>query len=667
VWLLERVLEAEPGVQHVTVSYATGRATLRWDPERSSSARLLGVAATLGYSARPLDAPSPGDPDLLLRLGVATFCAVNAMAMSAALYTGWGPGMAPRFQVLFRWLTLLFATPVVTWSAVPFYHRAMTGLRSGMLHVDVPITIAVVGLYVHGLWATTSGTEAYLDSVTMVVALLLVARVVESRGRARATEAATAMAAKIPVNARIIRPDGEAVVPSESLLVGDVVVLAPGDEVPADVRVLSGAGSADMSLVTGESTLVARGAGDPVLAGAGWVEGVAEAVVERCGGQTVVNRMAAGLQEALSRPPRVTVADRIAPWFTLTTLSAAALAVGLAPSGDEALLRGVAVLVVACPCALSLARPLCGAVGLGTAARSGVLFRSVDALFSAARVTEVVVDKTGTITGGRPDLIEGDEATLRLAVAVERASRHPVAESVRAAARARGVPVPQASALEELASGGVQGRVDGELTRVVPNGPGIASVQVRRGDWQTVGDLRFEDRLRPTTGAAVRQLLNMRLPVTLLTGDHREVAEAIAVQAGIQEVHAALRPDDKADWVTARQRTGERILFVGDGNNDANAIAVAEVGVAVVGGASPALLAADAITGTGIAPIPSVLRLTRRVRRAAIFTLIGSLVYNAVTVGCAVAGWINPLLAALLMPASSLTVVGVALTVGRSK
>ena len=673
VWLVEQVLAGQPGVQSVSVSYATGRARLEWDASSVSLAGLTGVIGTLGYAVRPMgDRTDDADLDLLVRLAVATFCALNTMAVSAALYSGWGPGMEPRFVALFQWLALLLSAPVATWAAVPFYQRAVAGLRVGLLHVDVPISLAVVVLSVHGLVATVQGVESYLDSMTMVVALLLASRFVESRGRRRASDAASAMAAQLPGSARRVERGGTVVVPSSSLRTGDHIALAGGDEIPADAQITSGHGTVDLSLVTGESAPVSCNVGDPLLAGAAWVSGTAVAVVERAGDATVVRGMAVSLLDALDRPsepagPAAVLADRIAPWFTGATLVCAGVAAWLAPDLEAALLRSVAVMVVACPCALALSRPLCGAVGLGTAARNGLLVRSVNAFYSLGSVTRVAVDKTGTLTGGRPEVVDGSDATLRLALAVERASQHPIAVAIRDAGLRRQIPVPMACDLRALPDGGVQGTVDGVCTRVVPAGANRVEVQVREGVWRTVGELEFKDRVRPGTEASIRALKGLGLPVTLISGDHGDVVWDLGQALGIADVVARARPDDKARWVHDHQAAGYRVLFVGDGNNDAHAIAVASVGVAMVGGASPALLAADAVTRAGIEPLAAAIALSRRVRRAANFTLLGSLAYNALAVTLAMAGLINPLIAALLMPASSLAVVAVAMTVGRRR
>ena len=672
VWVTEKVLQDAPGVREARVSYATGRCWVRWDPAVTELDAVLGRVARLGYQPRALDVARTPDRDLLLRLGVAIFAAGNVMMFATAVYLGWIDDMAPAYAALFRWTSLALATPVATWSAAPFFRSAWAGLRSGVLHMDLPISIAIGVLYGHGVWATLQHTDGYLDSLTMLVALLLVGRLLEQRGRRRAAEAAQALAAQAPRVVRRVGTTGLEDVPSDTLGIGDHIVVSMGEEVGGDGRVTRGGGAVQMSLLTGESEPVAVAVGDRVITGAVLVDGELEVEVEAAASESVLARMAAGLREAADRPIDPDAADRIAPWFTAATLVVSALTyLGTAWLGGEALEATVAVLVVACPCALSLARPLALSAGLGTAARRGLLFRSGDALLELATIDLVVLDKTGTVTGGRPEIVHADDDVLRLAAGLERASIHPVARAILEAAAQRGIALPAATQLREVPGVGVAGRIDGRPLVVRAAGPGrvqvVEATDPRAPAAVVVGELRLADALRTDSPTAVSDLRALGVDVALLTGDHPEVARRIAGHAGIDQVMAGQTPDDKAAWIRARQAAGRRVLFVGDGLNDGPALAAADVGVAMGTGAASSVLVADAVVAAeSLGPVVSGLRAARAADAAVHRNLRRSVLYNVIAVGAAVAGLVNPLVAAISMPLSSGMVILGALAVERS-
>jgi Cu2+-exporting ATPase len=674
VWVTEHVLGAAPGVREATLSYATGRATLRWDPEKTDLPELAGRIATLGYRPRILGEDGPRDRDLLTRLGVAVFAAANVMLMSVSIYAGWFSSMEERFVVLFQWASLVLATPVALWAAGPFFSGAWSGLRHGVLHMDLPIAIAVTVLYGHGLVVTVIGSgDAYLDSLTMLVALLLAGRVLESGGRRRSAEAAVSLAAGVPASAR--RHDGDRVesVPSSELEAGDRIDVGAGEELAADGVVETGRGLVRMALVTGEADPVAVGVGSRVVAGTILEEGSVTVLVERAGKDTLLARMADELRVAADRGVRPGVSDRIAPWFTGLTL-AVALATflwWLATSGlGQALTTTVAVLVVACPCALALSRPLAAAAGLGATARRGLLLRSADALLELGEMDLAALDKTGTVTEGEPVIVEADDRVLRIAAGLERYSGHPIARAIVSEAVRRGIPLPQAQDVEEEPGQGISGWVDGARWSLRAGTGGEVLLQAEPGAGEgsapradaargpTGGALHLGDRPREDSRLAVQALRDEGLSVVLLTGDHEAAARRIGEAAGPDEVHARLTPEGKADWIRDRQEAGRKVLFVGDGLNDGPALAVADVGLAMGSGSASSLLVADGVlSSASLLPVASGIRAARACRRAIRGNQIRSIAYNVSAVAAAAAGYINPLVAAVLMPMSSALVI----------
>ncbi|MEQ8331310.1 MAG: heavy metal translocating P-type ATPase metal-binding domain-containing protein [Longimicrobiales bacterium] len=658
VWVTENLLQRTDGVVEAGVSYGSGRATLRWDPERVGLPELAGAIAALGYRPRVLGEEASPDRDLLLRLGVAAFGAANVMLFSAALYAGWFGGMAPRFEALFRWVSLAVATPVALWSAAPFFAGAWAGLRVRVLHMDVPIALAVAVLYAQGLVGTLAGAETYLDSMTMLVALLLAGRVLETRGRQRAADAALTLAATVPATARRERGGTVEAVPSTVLAPGDRVLVGPGGELPADGVVVDGAGQIRAALLTGEAMPVPVTPGDRVWAGTVLVDGTVTVEVTEAAGDTLVSRMADELREAADRDARPSSTDRIAPWFTAATLVVAAgtLAGWWAVAGAGAALGAtVAVLVVACPCALALSRPLAAAAGLGAAARRGLLLRTADAFLALGDVDAVALDKTGTVTAGDMDVVSASDADLRIAAGLERFSTHPVARAILREAVARGIPLPRPGSVREEAGAGVAGVVDGMAWRLRSGGAGVV---VLEGPDGYRGLIRLDDAVRPDSAEAVEALRATGVTVWLLTGDHAEVATRIAGAAGIERVEAGMDPEAKAAWIHGRQAAGGRVLFAGDGLNDGPALAVADVGVAMGGGVASSILAADGVlSGNSVRPLAAGILASRVASKVIRANQVRSIAYNVLAVSAAAAGLVNPLVAAVLMPLSSAMVL----------
>ncbi|HEX6559394.1 MAG TPA: heavy metal translocating P-type ATPase metal-binding domain-containing protein [Longimicrobiales bacterium] len=656
VWLIERVLEACPGVEHVTVSYATGRTLIRWRPDVTSLAQLAERIARLGYRARALGAELAPDRSLLIKLGVAAFAALNLMLISAAIYSGWASGMDARFATLFRWVSLVLATPVALWCAAPFFTRAIGALRNRVLHIDLPIALGVTVLYAHGLAATLLNADAYFDSLGMLVALLLAGRMLESHGRRRAVEAAGALVASIPHVVRRVSNGRVELIPLAELKAGDHIDVPTGEELAADGVVVQGAGELRVALITGEAAPIAVAVGDAVLAGTLLVSGAITVAARAVGEHTVVHAMAAQLAAATERAARPSAADRVAPWFTAATLIAAALtfAAWLSLDGiSEATLHTVAVLVVACPCALALAQPLAATAGLGAAARRGLLLRSPDALLDLAQVDVAALDKTGTLTEGELLVLDADDSVLRIAAGLERQSTHPIARAVLAEASARGIALPALAASMEIPGVGVSGLIDGQrwlLTR----GPAPATVQLCDEHGRPAGTIVLGDALRADARALARALQADGVSVTLLTGDSAQVASVMARAAGIDDVAGGMRPDEKAAWVHAQRRAGRRVLFVGDGVNDGPALAAADVAIAMAGGAASSVLVADGvISNRSLMPILAGRRAARASLQAIRENQRRSIVYNVLAVGAAACGLVNPLVAAVLMPLSS--------------
>ena len=642
VWLVERVLQADEGVVDAHVSFATGNASLTLAPDVRLS-QVLAPVQDLGYRPAPLGVEPARDDGLLLRLGVSAFGAVNVMLLSATLYIGWVEPIAVEYTQLFRWAALALAAPVAIWAAEPFHRAALAGLRRGVLHLDLPVSIAVLALLGHGAWATVQGHDTYLDSVVMLVALLLAGRVVERHGRRKVAEAAISLAAEAPGEARVARDGGLHLVPVEEVRVGDVLELASGERLAADGVVRGGQGAVDVALVTGESEPQPVVPGSELPAGAVLVRGGLRVEALRVGSETQLGRTARALAEAADTPIRDRT-ERLAGWFTAGTLGAAAIAALVHGSIEPV----AAVLVAACPCALALAGPLSRAAGLGAAARRGLLLRDPHVLAELGEIERVWLDKTGTLTHGTPRLGAIDDDVLRLASGLERSSVHPIGRAIVAEALHRGLPLPLPERVLEQYGVGIHGVVDGHAVRIgtAPDGVVIHVDGVAH-------PVRLQDTLRPETPPTLDGLRALGVTVGLLSGDRPEITQRVADDIGIDQAIGAASPLEKLHAV-AEPGT----LFVGDGLNDAAALAAAPVGIAMRAGAAPSLMAADGVlVRDGIRPLLAGLVAAQESQAAVRRSRRRAVAYNVLAVGAALAGLVDPLVAAVAMPLSSAMVL----------
>ncbi|NNF29222.1 MAG: heavy metal translocating P-type ATPase [Gemmatimonadetes bacterium] len=666
VWLVEHAVAALPGVESTHVSYGSGRATVQWDPEAVALQDIAERISRLGYRPRVLGEERKPDRSLLMRLGLAVFGALNIMMIHAAIYAGWA-GMDARFTALFQWAALVLATPVALWSGAPFLRGAWEGVRQGRLHMDLPIAISVGGLYLHGVLATAMDQETYLDSMAMLVALLLAGRVLEGRGRRRAAEAAVTLGASVPPRARRRRGGRVEDVPVDALERGDHIEVAAGEEIPADGEVVSGTAVADLSMMTGETDGAPLRKGTVVVGGAVLMEGAVTVRVSATGAESLVARMAKDIREAVDQPVESDGLERVAPWFTaLTLLAGAGTFAAWARVGGwaAALPVTVSVLVVACPCALALARPLALSAGLGVLARRGLLLRSGDSLMGLASVDVAVLDKTGTVTVGERRVVSGKDDVVRVAAGLARWSAHPASRAVVREAERRGIPLPGSSQVQEHVGMGLEGEVDGERWRLTGGGRGGMEV-ARVGSDEPAGRIELDDCVRATSRRAVEDLSGLGLEVMLVSGDAERPVEAVAGALGIDKRAWGATPEEKVARVRSLRERGRGVLFVGDGLNDGPALATADVGLSMRRGAASSLLVADGVlVHDSTEALVAAVRTGRAAKRLVATIQRRSIAYNVIAVTAAMAGWVNPLIAAILMPLSSFMVVVGASRVG---
>ncbi|MEN8175144.1 MAG: heavy metal translocating P-type ATPase [Pseudomonadota bacterium] len=686
VWLTERYLRELAGVLEFSVNYSTHRARVTWDSARIRLSEILRAIAAIGYIAHPFD---PGRQETLQkkershalrRMAVAGVGAMQVMMLAVALYAGDYSGMDAELRDFIRWVSMIITFPVVLYSAQEFFLGAGRDLRLKRLGMDVPVSLAIGMAFVASIWATLfHGEHVYFDSVCMFTFFLLTSRFLEMGARHRAGQAAEELVRLLPATATRIHPDGsEEVVAVTELAPGDRVRVRPGETVPADGVVVAGTSSVDESLLTGESMPTGRTQQDSLVGGSVNVESPLEIEVTRVGEDTVVSGIVRLLDRAQSEKPRMArIADRLAAWFVAGVLLVAA---GVAlwwwqADPAQAFAITLSVLVVTCPCALSLATPVAVTAATGAMTRMGVLATRGHALNTLARATHMVFDKTGTLTRGTLRLKAVDtlghlsaDAALETAAALERHSEHPVAEILSANAHER----YHAGEVTAVPGHGVEGRVHGKLYRVgspsfVAELAGIAPPEANQAaetlvalgtEEGLVATFSLHDDLRPDALQALAEVRELGLDVELLSGDAPGPVAEVARRLRIERRRAGARPADKLAHVRSLQERGAVVAMVGDGVNDAPVLAGSDVSVAMGSGTQLAHASADVVVlSDQLRNLPRGIRLARRTARIVRENLAWAILYNMTAVPLAASGWVAPWMAALGMSASSLVVV----------
>jgi Cu2+-exporting ATPase len=686
LWLNERALRQVPGVLRADVNFTTQRAQVAWDPRLTRLSSILEAIRAVGYDAYPFD-PRRGEQlargerrRALWRLFVAGFGAMQVMMYAWPAYVDDGATLGTDAQALMRWASLLITTPVLVFSCAPFFRGAWQDAVRRRISLDTPIALGLAAGFAASAWSTVQGSGAvYFDSISMLAFLLLGARTAELFARQKAGRELDRLARWSPSFALRLTGQASERVPAHALAAGDRVLIGAGERVPADGVVEGGASSADESLLTGESRPVSKAAGAALVGGSVNLEQPLTMRVTRAGADTQAAAIGRLVERAAaSRPRLVERADRLAQVLTYVVLAAAAGA--WLASGNVWV--AVAVLVATCPCALALAAPIVlTRAGAQLLARGAALTRS-RALEALERATDVVLDKTGTLTHGRPAIArvalfsDLDEAQCRaLGAALESSSSHPLARAFNAP---HGIPTLRGdgaadgmSPIQDLrneAGEGVEARADGRLMRI---GSQRFCAQIARASAPEVGAQVYmaaegswlaaffiEDALRPEAADVVRSLAARGLRVHLVSGDDPALVERIAQRLGIESWAGGATPQEKFDYVARLQSQGRVVAMVGDGLNDAPVLARADASVAMGAGADAAQLQADVVlTGDRLGALQDVLELARGAMRLVRQNLGWALLYNALALPAAALGWIGPWEAAIGMSASSFIVV----------
>src|SRR5512143_469454 len=698
---VEKALGKLPGVLEASVNLATERATVQL-ARGTAAAALLAAVERAGYGAQ-LPAPTAAAPVAPVRVLPDWWPVVLAIGLSLPLIAPMLGSLAGVHWMLPGWLQLALATPVQFWLGARFYRAGWKALVAGSGNMDLLVAVGTSAAYGLSVYLLLTGADAmhlYFEASAVVISLVLLGKWLEARAKRQTTEAIRALQALRPLTARV-RVDGvDRDLPIDAIRVGDVVVIRPGERVPVDAEVIEGASQVDESLLTGESLPADKQPGDRLTGGAINAHGVLVARTTAVGAETTLARIIRLVENAqAAKAPIQRLVDRVSAVFVPVVMGIALVTFvawwALGGNAEQAILNAVAVLVIACPCALGLATPTAIMAGTGVAARHGILIKDAEALELAHRISTVVFDKTGTLTDGTPHVAacvaaDGSETDTVLAIAagLQAGSEHPLARAVLAEGEARSVAPLPARAQQALPGRGIAGEAGrdtywlGNRRLMIENGVDTTALDTaaaeleaagrsvswlaRASDRRVLGLLAFGDAVKPSAAAGVTRLKAQGIATVMLTGDNRGAAEGVARELGLDSVLAEVLPADKATHVAQLKREGKTVAMVGDGINDAPALAAADVGIAMSSGSDVAMHTAGITLMRGDpALVADAIDISRRTYAKIRQNLFWAFVYNVVGIPLAALGFLNPVIAGAAMAFSSVSVVTNALTLKR--
>jgi P-type Cu2+ transporter len=684
---IESGLASVPNVEKARVNLTNRRLAVEWRDGALDPAQLIDRLAELGYKAQPFDpecveVTEAHDARFLLRcLGVAAFAATNIMLLSVSVWSGNLSDITPEQRDFFHWLSALIALPAAAYAGRPFFYSGVRALASGRLNMDVPITLGVLLALGMSVFETLHHAEhAYFDSAIMLLTFLLAGRYLDQNMRRRTRAVASNLAAlKAEMACKFVSAEEISEVPVAAIRTGDIVLVRPGERIAVDGVVVDGRSTIDQSLVTGETKPLGVGKGANVYAGTLNISGTLRVRVDAAASGTLLDEISRLLEKAIEARSRyIRLADRAARFYApavhVTALATLLGWIAVGASWHDAIVIAIAVLIITCPCALGLAIPAVQVVASGALFRAGVLLKTGDAIERLADVDTIVFDKTGTLTLPDPEVVNAAEVPdhiLALAGRLALASRHPLATAVARAARAK---APIDGAIEEAGQGvrayvnGIEMRLgrpsfcdaEARAAAVARQDPEASAIAVAYGNERHVFSVR--QRIRPDAAATIKDLRGQGFAIEILSGDRFQAVEHVARAVGVDNIRTGVAPADKIHRIEQLKRAGCRVLMVGDGLNDAPALAAASVSLSPVSAAQLTQAAADAIfLGDTLAPVAAALALARRAKHIMRENLAMAVLYNAIAVPVAIFGFATPLVAAIAMSGSSILVTANAL------
>jgi Cu+-exporting ATPase len=692
VWLNEKVLHRTDGIIEAEINFTNHKAKIVWDPELLKLSDIITKIQSIGYNAYPYDAALQEERinkvrrDYYARLLVGVFATMNIMWIAIAQYTGYFTGMDKSHKNILNIAEFLLATPTLFYTGWVFYRGAFYGLKNRFINMDFLVATGATLAYIYSIYAMiTQHGEVYFDSVTMIITFIFVGKYLEVLSKKRAVDTLDAMTGSLPTEVIVIEKGQKQLRRVEEVHEGDIIEVTPGDRIVIDGEIVNGEASFDESSLTGESVPVHKVEGDEIISGSVCLDAVVRYRAIKSYEKSMLSTIVTLLEESMTKKPKIEkLANEISGYFSVTILLIALLTFGgwyyFEGSFEHALIVAISVIVIACPCALGLATPVATLVGLGEGAKRGILFKEATFLETMAKSDLLLLDKTGTITEGKPEVIGYEEVSpydVELLYALVSSSKHPVSQGVKRYLEENHTQL-KAKPLENIKNIEARGieavyegkKIAGGSARLLQERGISVAFDSDKSLFALIvdGDLKayFYLRDRPKEGAkeAIDAVKKMGLEVVMLTGDVETVAKKIAAEVGIDKVHASLFPKDKADIVDRYHKEGHIVIMAGDGINDALALSKSDIALAMGSGADISVEVSDVVLmDDKITSLRDAIKLSKATYRNIKQNLLLSLTYNALTIPLAVAGYVIPLVAALSMSLSSLLVIANALRI----
>jgi Cu+-exporting ATPase len=687
VWLNEKVLHKTDGIIEASINYSNNKAKVIWDNDTITLSKIIQAIRSIGYNAYPYDASlqeeraNKAKKSYYSRILMGVFGTMNIMWIAIAQYAGYFTGMEQRFKDILNVAEFLLATPVLFYSGWIFFRGAYYGFKNSVINMDTLVSAGALSAYLYSIYAMVTQTgEVYFDSVVMIITFVLVGKYLEVLSKKHAVDTLDSIMGTLPTEVTIIQDNQKALVSVENVNIGDIIELKPGEKVVIDGVVVSGEGSFDESSLSGESIPVYKKQGDEIRSGSISLDSVIRYKATHSANDSLISSIVNLLEDAITKKPTIEkLADRVSGYFSFVIFSLAILTfIGWYIYGGEferALIVAISVVVIACPCALGLATPMSTLVGISIAAKRGVLFKEASYLETMAKSNLLALDKTGTITEGKPSVIKADikdgfDASLLLSL-VE-TSNHPVSKGI-ATYISTNFPQTKTKELQEIKTieakglsakynhtkllGGNKSLLSGYGIECDISSENIIFIFAQNDKITAIFELK--DTIRSDAKKAISYIKELGVEVVMLTGDHSQSANQVAKEVGINKVYAKLLPSDKAKLIEDFQKDGKITVMVGDGINDAIALAQSNIAIAMGNGADVAIDISDVVLlDEKPLSIYEAYKISRRTFRAVKENLALSLLYNSIAIPLAIAGYVNPLVAALSMSLSSLIVVG---------
>ncbi len=687
VWLNEKVLHRTDGVIETTINYTNNKAKIVWDPDEIKLSKIIETIRSIGYNAYPYDPKLQEERAVKTRKAyysrilVAVFGSMNIMWMAIAHYAGYFTGMEQGFKDILNVAEFLLATPVLFYSGWIFFRGAYYGYKNNMVNMDTLVASGALSAYIYSIYAmVTQHGEVYFDSVAMIITFILAGKYLEVLSKKHAVDTLDSIMGSTPTEVTVITDNEKSLISIENITLGDIIELKPGEKVVIDGIVTHGQGSFDESSLTGENEPLYKQKGDSILSGSLCLDSVLRYEATKDASSSLLHSIVSLLEESITKKPRIEqLADAVSGYFSNIILIIALIALAgwwfIGGDFEHALIIGISVIVIACPCALGLATPMATLVGISMAAKRGILFKEATFLETMAKSDFLALDKTGTITEGRPSVVEVEtlkEYDHNSLYSLVLTSNHPISKGIATYLKQNSealneLPLEKVKAIQAK---GIEASYQGKRLA-----GGNASYMKTLGlfvdektentlfyfaiEGQLVARFELSDTIREGAKEAIEEIQAMGIQVVMLTGDHQQSAQKVAKEVGISEVYAKLLPQEKAAMIDRFHEEGHIVVMAGDGINDTIALAKSDIAIAMGNGADVAISVSDVVLmDEKPESIFEAYKLSRRTFRAVKENLGFSLLYNVIAVPLAVMGFVNPLVAALSMSLSSLIVVG---------